>query len=334
MRSTVLAKYQRLEAEGLWRPGPRAQRREVIVSIGEATLTITDSRDVALAHWSLPAVTRLNPGERPAVYAPGEDVPETVEISDETMIAALSKVLRAIRRGERRPGRLRAAVIAAPLLAVVVLGAFWLPGALAAYSAGIVPDAARQMAGASLMEHVRTLTGRPCETPSGQRALRSLEARLFPDAEVRLVIVRSALKGTAHLPGGILLASHQLVEDYEVPDVLAGHLVAEDLRRRQLDPFERLLREAGLVATMRLLATGRLPDDVLRAHAERIIAAAPAATDRGELARRLAAAGLSAETLDAVLVGDDAVAAAAPAAASGLVLSDSEWLALQRICED
>ena len=53
---TVLAEYQRLEAEGVWRADEDAQRRDVIVSIGEATLTLTDLNEVALTHWSLPAI--------------------------------------------------------------------------------------------------------------------------------------------------------------------------------------------------------------------------------------------------------------------------------------
>ena len=66
-RTTVLEKYQRLEAEGVWRPDPDVQRRDVIVSIGEATLILSDLNENALTHWSLPAVKRMNPGQRPAI---------------------------------------------------------------------------------------------------------------------------------------------------------------------------------------------------------------------------------------------------------------------------
>mgnify|MGYP005990444423 FL=1 len=47
---TALTKYDRLEATGLWRPAPDGQRREVIVSIGNATLMISDMNDQAIAH--------------------------------------------------------------------------------------------------------------------------------------------------------------------------------------------------------------------------------------------------------------------------------------------
>ena len=48
---TALDSYDRLEAAGLWRAGADAQRREVVVSIGDATLKISDMSDTVLAHW-------------------------------------------------------------------------------------------------------------------------------------------------------------------------------------------------------------------------------------------------------------------------------------------
>ncbi|HEX9857058.1 MAG TPA: hypothetical protein VGA75_01800, partial [Paracoccaceae bacterium] len=61
---TALKKYQKLESPGLWRDTPDAQRREVVVNFGEASLVLSDPRnDSALSHWSLPAVERLNSGD-------------------------------------------------------------------------------------------------------------------------------------------------------------------------------------------------------------------------------------------------------------------------------
>src|SRR5690606_10694329 len=87
---TALTKYQKLECTGLWRDAPDAQRREVVVNFGEASLTMSDPRsELALSHWSLPAVERMNPGEMPALYAPGPEADETLELDDPDMIAAL-----------------------------------------------------------------------------------------------------------------------------------------------------------------------------------------------------------------------------------------------------
>ena len=53
---TALKGYERLECTGLWRSGPAIQRREVVVSCGQATLILTDMQNRPLAHWSLAAV--------------------------------------------------------------------------------------------------------------------------------------------------------------------------------------------------------------------------------------------------------------------------------------
>ena len=74
MAKTALSKYQRLEAAGLWRADARPRKRlDVIVSVGEATLTITDMRERVQTHWSIAAIARANPGQRPAIYHPDGD---------------------------------------------------------------------------------------------------------------------------------------------------------------------------------------------------------------------------------------------------------------------
>ncbi|MCB1406736.1 MAG: hypothetical protein KDK01_10890, partial [Rhodobacteraceae bacterium] len=71
---TALDKYARLEGPGVWRDGPDAQRRDVAVSLGDASLMIADARSgMMLSHWSLPAVQRLNRGTKPALYSPGPE---------------------------------------------------------------------------------------------------------------------------------------------------------------------------------------------------------------------------------------------------------------------
>ena len=88
---TALDRYVRLESDALWREAPDAQRRDVVISFGNATLVIADQAARPLAHWSLTALNRLNPGERPAVYAPDAEESELLEISDATMIDAIEE---------------------------------------------------------------------------------------------------------------------------------------------------------------------------------------------------------------------------------------------------
>ncbi|NND20155.1 MAG: hypothetical protein HKN98_16405 [Silicimonas sp.] len=335
---TVLAKYQRLEAEAIWRPDPEDQRRDVIVSIGDATLTIGAPNGTAISHWSLPAIERRNSGQRPALYTPGADTPETLEIADDEMIDAIEAVLKAIHGKPGPTGRLRALLIALPVLAVVLAAAMWLPGAITRYTASLVPEGARAEIGTRLRDEVRRLTGAPCADASGLRALEKLQTRLFPSGGTRLVVLPSALAETAHIPDGTILIGHRLVEDHESPEVLAGYLLAEDMRRRATDPLKRILADAGLGSALRLLTTGRLDDEGLRRHAERLVASRPQPLPAKRLIAAFEAAGVpgSAYAYAIDFSGErtkpliDASQSGAPSAP---LLGDGDWIALQGICE-
>ena len=133
---TVLAKYQRLESEGIWRFDETEQRRDIIVSIGKATITISAANGTALTHWSLPAIERLNPGAMPALYRPGPESSEVLELADEEMVRAVDRVLGSLhrRQGSRPPlRRYGVPVLALALIAAMVV---WLPDA-------IIPQLAR-----------------------------------------------------------------------------------------------------------------------------------------------------------------------------------------------
>jgi hypothetical protein len=334
---TVLAKYQRLEAEAIWRPDPEAQRRDVIVSIGDATLTISAPNGEILGHWSLPAILRLNPGETPALYAPGEDTPDVLELSDPEMTDGIEAVLKSIRRGPRHHGRVRAIGTGAVLLAVFAAALFWLPGAITRYTASLVPQAARADIGTRLRAEVRKLTGAPCADPAGLRALETLQRRLFPEGGTRLAVLPSALSETAHLPGGTILIGHKLVEDHESPEVPAGYILAEDLRRAVSDPLERVLADAGLAASLQLLTTGRLDDVALARHAERLVAGQPGPVPQAALIKRLKTADIAggpyAYSID--FSGENTYSLIQTRASDTAepLLGDGDWLALQRICE-
>lgn len=334
---TVLARYQRLEAEGIWHPDPESQRRDVIVSIGKATITISTANGSALAHWSLPAIQRLNPDERPALYRPGEDSPETLEISDNEMVTAIEKVLTAIERGNAHPGRLRTMAMVG--IAAIVIGCafWWLPGAIIRHTASLVPDSARSAIGATLLAELDRVTGAPCDAPSGQRALRNLEERLFADEATKLVVLPSALTETGHLPGGVIMISHKLVEDFEASEVLAGFVLAEDLRRDAADPLAQLLDGAGLRAALILLSQGQLPEATLKRMAERVVARIPELVPDEALIVRMDSAGVPmAPYAFAQDISGEATSALIEASAPTdiPVLSDGDWIALQRICED
>lgn len=333
---TVLDEYQRLESLGLWRPETGAQRREVVVSIGEATLLLAEPNGRPLTHWSLPAMQRLNPGEIPALYAPDRTSGEELEIADATMTDAIERVLRALARARSRPGRVRGAAMLAAVLLAVALGVLWLPGAVTRYVAGLLPPAVERNIGRALLAEITTLTGAPCETAAGRRALDRLAERLFPGAAPRLVVLPSALAGTASLPGGMVLIGRPLVEDHETPEALAGFLLAEDLRRAETPAILDALRRGGAAAAVAVMTRGELPRGVLSRHAAELVAGAPAPVPQETLARRMVEAGIAprdhALALD--VTGESVVTLfETRAQVTRPVLSDGDWLALQSICE-
>lgn len=340
---TALTQYQRLEAQGLWRPARDAQRVNVIVSVGEATLTISDIHDRPLAHWSLPALTRLNPGKRPALFAPSADPEEAeeLELADDDMIHAIEKLRSAISRARPRSGRLRLAVSASALLALTLGALFWLPGALERQTVRLLPDATRQAVGQRLLTSIRRVSGAPCSAPYGTRALTSLRSRVLgPESPARLVVLSSGVTWARHLPGAVILLNRALLEDYDEPEVAAGFILAESERAHRADPMLELLDHAGTLATVKLLTTGRIDDAVLDSYAEVLLTAPPEPLPDQALLDRFAAARVSSTPYAFALdrTGESVLglieADPVPLSEAQPLLADADWVSLQGICAE
>lgn len=332
---TALTEYQRLECTAVWRAGPDAQRRDVFVSVGDATLMISDSADRTLAHWSLAAVRRLNPGESPAIFAPGADAPEELEMTDATMIGAIERVRQAIHRRRPQPGRLRLVLLGGGLAAVLALTVFWLPDAMIRHAASVVPPAKRAQLGARLLSEIRRVAGTPCTTTNGRRALDQLKSRLFADRTGRLVVLADGIAASQHLPGGTILLNRTLVEDFEDPAVVAGFILAELARADARDPVQDLLEANGVFTAFRLLTTGDVPDAALQHYAELMLATPPQPVPDATLLARFAEAGVPATPYAYAvdISGENTLSLieADPGGAAS-VLTDGQWVSLQGIC--
>ncbi len=338
---TALSKYQRLEAPGLWRAAPEAQRSDVVVSIGEETLVITDTHDRVLAHWSLPAVARANPGKFPAIYHPDGDPGETLElVQDESeMITAIEKLRAAIERRRPHPGRLRLVTFLASMALVLALLLFWLPGAARTHAVSVVPDVKRVEIGRALMAQLTHITGPACDGNGGAAVLADLAQRLpAPKGPGQLTLVRDGVKSIIHLPGDMLVINRTLVEDFDEPDVIAGFIITERLRADKHDPLAELLAYSGMWSSFRLLTTGELSDKSLQSYAQHLLTQEAIALSDPEILAGFRAASvrstpyayaldISGETTLG-LIEADAFANQAPAP----VLPDADWLRLQSIC--
>jgi hypothetical protein len=338
---TALKKYKRLEGPAVWRGDPQAQRRDVVISLGKSSLVIIETRSGAiLSHWSLPALTRLNPGREPAVYAAGpEEASETLEIDDLTLIEALETIRSALQpRAHLR--HLRKGLMAVSVVAVLLVAWLWLPPALVDHTARIVPPAKRAEVGRmALAELTHSSNGpRLCTDPAGRQALTTLRLRVLGPGFTVAVLSGGQAFGSAHLPGRLVLIDQRLLDRLDSAEALAGYLLLEEQALLMRDPMRDVLSHAGTGATFRLLTTGSLPDTALSGYAAKRFAAAPFAADPQRLGTRF----------EAQEIAPAAFALSLPPSSDGLaraladvrtpgnpapLLSDGEWLTLTQICQ-
>jgi hypothetical protein len=341
---TALSQYALLESTGLWRADADAQRREVIVSFGNATIVITDSAERVLSHWSLAAVRKVSQKDGVVTYTPDADGTELVEIDDKIMVEAIEKVRKAIDRTRPYRGRVRATVLLGSFALVGWIGFFWMPPAMVDHTLGVLPEVKRAEIGRELAHEITRLAGPACTGRQGTQALQMVTDRVRGTADSAELLMpvdlpqihRSGLPHSLWLPGGKLLLSATLVEDYDDPEVLAGFMLAAGLRQAGQDPVRTLLEFLGLRHTITLLTTARLPQDALRRYAQELIQAPLEPIEIAALADQMRLRGLGTTALAAAIdpIGErtklllDATQLSDPA-----LLSDSDWLALQGVCD-
>ena len=337
---TALKKYQRLECSGLWRETPLDQRREVLVRLGDATLILSDPKSgEAVSHWSLPAIERINRGEDPPVFSPGEDSDESLELTDPDMVAALEAVRAAVKAAVARPGRLRGLVSGGLVLGVGLLAVLWLPGALVGHTASVVPLSQRAEIGQRVLDDLTRVTGAPCDNQLGLQALATLSERVFGPVDTPILYVMpEGVDQPLHLPGDVIILPRRLIENANGPEALAGAALVERLRAQATDPIVPLLEHAGLRATFQLLTTANLPDAAIKGYGETVLAASPTALGDAALIAAFEAAQIP-ETPYALSVDPDGTMTGGLAAgdpykglAPSPLVADDDWVALQGIC--
>jgi hypothetical protein len=334
---TALRKYDRLESPGTWRETPEARLREVVVGLREATLVLSDPKtEMALSQWSLPALHRLNPGKVPALFGPGLDDDETLEIDDPEMIAALETLRGTLERRRAKPGRLRGVIMTAAGVALGALAVFWLPGKLTEYTAAMLPPPTRAALGKLALQDLTKLTGSPCSTKAGTAASVALGLRLNPVQPPHVLAVREALKTPIALPGDLVVLPASLLQTN--PDAVAGAVLVASQTAASQDLLRPLLAHAGFVATLRLLASGEIDPTALDGYGETLLAPAATVLSDSDLLIGFKTAQVtsspyaysldkSGETTLGLIEADPYPKGSDPA-----VLDDATWQGLQNIC--
>ncbi len=329
---TVLQEYQRLEAIGLWRASSDEQRRDVVLSLGDSTLLIADMHDKVLAHWSLPAIMRENPGQFPALYYPDGNPNETLELNTDQadMIDALTRVRARVDKTRPRPGRLRLVFVAAFLVGLIAFVWFGIPPLARKHALNVVPPVTIIAIGEQLLAQIQKTTGAPCGKPEAKDALKKLNKRLADPSKGPILVVTEGVNDVLSLPGGARLVNHALIVDYEGAEVLAGYLLAEEVRNHAVPPMERLIDFAGTLPTLRLMGTGHLPQSVIENYARDLLNRPRATPDSTALIARFKETSVNMAPYLSVTNDTETTP---PDTITTPVLPDGDFLRLQTICD-
>ena len=344
---TALEKYRKLEGSGLWAASAQDQRRDVVVGFGDATLVISDGRSMTvLSHWSLPAVMRLNPGKRPALYSPEGDTGEVLELDDDWLIDALKVVQGALSPPRSLMSRLRRPILAGLGLAGLIAAALVIPPALEDHTAAVVPMAKRVELGEALRHDLVLSGARQCQSTYAAPAIAGLQRRLF-QTPASIVVMRDLpvdAPRIQHVMGRFFIVDNRLLEEAESAEALGGAILLAAQRADEEDPLRPLLRHAGVVATFRLLTSAELPPSAMPGYAPALLRAPLAVPDPEAVLERFARADLSTRPLvnnpfplDPALgqIGD-ALRAGDPLRGeplSNALLTDGQWVSLLNICD-
>ncbi|MEO0693265.1 MAG: M48 family metallopeptidase [Pseudomonadota bacterium] len=208
---------------------------------------------------------------------------------------------------------------------------------------------------------------RLCERPAGTRALQRMEARLLRNTDLDVPLTVSVLDhpmiNAFALPGGHIVFFRGLLEEAQAPEEVAAVFAHEIGHVAAHDPTRIALRTAGSAGVLGLLLGDFAGGAVVLFFAERLIQAdytqeAEAAADAyahamlaasdirpgalGDMFEHLRdahgdAEGIVAHFMSHPALGDRIAAARAADSALSrpprLILSETEWQALQSICE-
>ena len=336
---SVKDNFVRLESLGRWYRTPRDAGRDVVVHLGDTSVTLISKNDVALAHWSIGGIRRLEVRGRPPRYGPDGGGPEFVEISDKTMVEALDRELSSAREPIKRTRRpIGRWIAAAAALAAVAAAAHSFPDWSSRLAASFFPPSDRAEIGEQIAGYVAAEFGGSCESRQAAAPLRKLSGRLFPGERGGIRVISGLGVPSAHLPGGLVLVDRDLVIQQDSPEVLAGHVLMERTLMALNDPLARLIREAGTGAMFGVMFRRRIPDTEMRIHAASVPYRPRAPFPEDELLDRFREAGFPSTPFALSLQGADglseAIAAGDPLEGGiySPLLTDGEWLGLQAAC--
>ena len=331
-----LSDFVRLETHGVWRDSAADPGTRVVALLNEKSLTLVSTNNRPLAHWSIDAVRRINPGETPALFTPDESGDERIELADELFVSVLQELVdpKPEETDESEPQRWLGRAVAGALVVAVCGGLFLASDRIAGGMAGLIPVAKRLQISERILTHLTESVGPECHSAAGANALSVLERRLFA-GEKSIRVIRGMSPATVHLPGNILILSSAVLARNSQSVVVAGHLLEEYLRSEQVDTMAELLRFAGISAAAKLTFRDSVDDAVLRRFAGTLISGQPAEISESALLEQFQRVRIPSSPFARATNSFGLLLARDPYKGSRFrpLLDDSAWLDLKGICQ-
>jgi len=221
---TALDQFDRLEATAIWRRSQSDADREVLVTFGNATLTLSaldQEGDRPVAHWSLGAVRRRSVDDGAVIFSPDDQASETLTVEDPLLIDALDKVLRDRIKGTQIRGRRSKIKWLAGLLAVGVAVYLLAPSIAVNVATRLIsPERAELLAG-EMIGLIEGRTGPECKSGAAKATLETITSKISPNQAFAVHVLDLGDNLTVPLPGHVLL-DRELLERTETPEELAG----------------------------------------------------------------------------------------------------------------
>lgn len=260
---TALDDFDRLEAVGRLKRTAEDAGVEVVVTFGEATLTmnaLNPSGDTPMSHWSIAAVTLQSETEARAIYRLDAQSDETLTIEDQTFRAAMTRVLQNRTTVTHRRPKRKWMTLGLGLAALGLLSAVLLPKLITGTATSMISPERAQILAAEMVPMIHARTGPACETPLSETALNRLAKTLNPDGGAVLKIHDMGDVGTISLPGGQILLSEQVLADAPNNATIAAWGALGIAGMIDSSAISELFAETGTWDALSFLSTGELPE--------------------------------------------------------------------------
>ena len=336
---TALDQYQRLEAIGIWRRSQTDPGQEVIVTFGDATLTIGAMDSVGetpLAHWSLAAVRAVAQFDEETVYSPGQNSEETLSIADADMRAALSKILLTKKPAPDMPAKNSRLWTVLILLGIAIAGYLMLPNLLASVTQMVISPERARLLTSQMIPMIEERTGPACHTDTAQAALNKIAEALHPGGETSIMVMDLGDVPIISLPGSKILINQAIVEQATSPDTIVSWSAVGIASEPNSPAITGLFGEGGVSDALKFLMTGRLETPTLNRAVNRMLIGAPD-VDQPILrnaAQMTANARVSLKKMENIVISEGWQVNISDLEPNQItpVLDDQAWEALRRIC--